>query len=119
MVNKDGVLKVCKNCVHYQERDYSVQNDFNTCKLDVERQKRMIEASRKMDPVSGKMVATRHYVVHGSMCDYQRSAGWIDARLRGFCGKEGRFFVHKKPEPIPYSGDPENDPNPPDFNEYV
>ncbi len=28
-------------------------------------------------------------------CSYERSGGWLSARLNNLCGKEGRFYVEK------------------------
>lgn len=40
-------------------------------------------------------VVTGEYTARWNMCDTHRTVGWLESRVFGLCGKEGRWFQGK------------------------
>jgi hypothetical protein len=117
MVNNN--IPLCKYCIHNVPDPYPtpVNSQPDTCNHEKQRQLKEIERKVVVDPVDGR--ETRGAVSLEAWCYRQRLPSWPLDILEGKCGRRGRFFELKKPDLIPFCGDPEDDPNPPDFEDYV
>ena len=73
--------KLCKDCKHYVG---SPKAEYDRCKKS-----NMFDADTSLVRGEGANVAVP------SFCDIQRKWNWIDARLLGKCGREGRWWEAK------------------------
>ena len=69
-----GVMKRCADCRYFEHNG----DGFPLCLRNVKNQENVV----------GVPLRDRDY----EHCRLERKHGWLDARLLGACGKEGRFF---------------------------
>lgn len=73
--------KLCKDCKHYVESNSAT---YDRCKM-----RTIVYIQPSL--VRSELPEKPRY----SFCDIQRSFSWLDARMFGRCGREGRWWEEK------------------------
>lgn len=73
-------IKLCKDCKHHIASDSTMYVTADKC----------MRWGRSIELVRGTLRDASL-----DFCSAERSSGWLESRLHGECGKEGRFWEPK------------------------